>query len=39
MPTFGGLTIFSRNAIILGLHRYEKGLEDSGGNSEIEETE
>ena len=39
MPTVGGLMIFLRNALILGLHRYGKGLEDGGGNSEIEETE
>ena len=39
MPNFGGLMIFLRNSLILGLHRYGKGLEDGGGNSEIEETE
>ena len=36
VPNFDGLTIFLRNALILGLHRYEKGLGDGGGNSVIE---
>ena len=39
MPNFGRLMILLRNALILGLHRYENGLGEGGGNSKIEEKE